>query len=274
MPERVTVVAMAVVAVVAASAHSAAAQIIQGTVRDAITQSPIQGATVMLFDSAGGALLQVETDRHGAFRLVARGRSIVHLKATHFGRNRISRPFRAVRDTSVVLELDQAAFSVDPLRAEAARRSPQLVQSGFYARQERGFGTFMSREAIDSAGAIVLTDLLRTVPGLRVVRAGESGESFDVVMGGGRSMFLRGSTGGGRPPDQPSNRTCFPSIAIGGVVVRRGGREGEIGNWPHLAPPSEVEGIEVYTSGAGLPPQVSGSVSPCGSILIWLRRGS
>jgi hypothetical protein len=36
--------------------------------------------------------------------------------------------------------------------------------------------------------------------------------------------------------------------------------------------PFDVEGVEIYTSPAGLPVQYSGYLSPCGAILIWTRH--
>jgi hypothetical protein len=270
MPLGYRITMSAAVLLMSAAASPVSGQVIQGTVRDGSTRAALHDATVVLLDSAGGTIAQHQSDARGAFRFGHRSSRIVYVKVSLFGyEDAVTPPFRAGTDTTLVLDLIPSPVRVDSLRVDAAARSPRLEKTGFYTRQQRGFGSFLTRATIDSAHAIVLTDVLRTIPGVRVVRAGSSVDSFDVVMAGAGTMFIRKSEA---TPGQPATRTCYPSIVIDGFVVRRGGRNDETGGWVHLVPPGEVEGVEVYSSAAGLPVQVAGRVSPCGSILIWTRQ--
>lgn len=260
----------AVVAAVCVNATPASAQVVLGRVVDAATATPLADASVILFDSTNVEVARTHSDERGRFVFQLSGPGVFQLEVSLFGFEATnSAPFRTESDSiEVDIALVAAPVQIDPLLARGESRKPKLVASGFYARQERGFGSYLEREHIDGKAAILITDLLRSLPGVRVVRAGLGGSSFDVLMPGARTMFFRDS----ESRESPGNRTCYPSVAIDGVIVRRGGQDGEAGEWVHMVSPNDVEGIEVYTSGAGLPVQVAGPISPCGSILIWTRR--
>jgi hypothetical protein len=249
------------------------AQVVRGSITDAAVQQPLGGVSVALLDSAGFVVATTESDRSGRFRVRARHRGVHMLRASVIGYEAAhSAPFRIGPDTVTVnLALVAAPISIDPVEVRSAARIPRLAAAGFYERQAKGYGSFVTREQIDQASPQLITDVLRSIPGVRVVNAGPDGSSFDIIMRGAATTFFRGATQDGSVGTS-QNRMCFPSIAIDGVVVRRGGQSGEVGGWVHFVPPSDVEAVEVYPGGAGLPPQLRGNTSPCGSVLIWTRR--
>lgn len=242
---------------------SGSSQTVHGRVIDAASGAPLTAASVELLDSAGTVIGRSGVDPDGGFTFRQTGAAILSVRATLLGyEDTYSAPFRAPIDSALVLQMIQDAVSVDPLEVRAAARVRRLVTAGFYARREKGIGSFITREKIDSVAPTTVTDLFRSIPGVRVVQAGPDGVSFDVLMPGAATMFIRD----GKQP-------CFPSVMIDGVVVRRGGNTVEPGEWVYLAPPADIEAIEVYPRSSGLPPQVAGQTSPCGSIVIWMRRG-
>jgi hypothetical protein len=243
------------------SSAPAVAQHVRGTARSAATEVPLEGVLVVLLDSAGSVVQHRRTDVLGRFSFGSGTAGAFSLRLSLAGYDDVqTATLRPSRDTTITVDMIAQVFRARPLDVSATARSRRLDTLGFYDRREKGFGSFITREQIESAMPILLTDVMRGIPGAKVVRAGAHDDSFDVIMPGATTMFFRN----GRTP-------CYPSIMIDGVVARRGG-QGEAGGWVHLVPPANVEAIEIYTRSAGLPPQVAGQTSPCGSIVIWLRR--
>jgi hypothetical protein len=109
----------------------------------------------------------------------------------------------------------------------------------FYERKSRGgMGTFIEREEIERRHPHWMSDMLRTVPGVRVIPR----------RGGGNSVRIRG---------------CVPTVWLDGLAVR-GAQLDEI------VRPNDVAAVEVYRSSAGLPPQFA-SMNSCGAIVVWTR---
>jgi hypothetical protein len=109
-------------------------------------------------------------------------------------------------------------------------------------RQLKGGGPFViTREEIEQEQPERLTDMLRSIPGGRVVRAS----------GSGNVLLLRGG--------------CLPGVWIDGGKIHG------MGSLDELLPPSEVERIQVY-HGFDLP--VEFGVDHCGGIVMRTRTGT
>jgi hypothetical protein len=143
-------------------------------------------------------------------------------------------------DLQVVLKLSVSPVELDPIEVVAERplRGPEAE---FEWRRPRGMGTYFTREDIEARSPYRITDLLRTVPGLRVFPAGQFGE---------QAIRLRGN--------------CRPAIIVDGI------RTSIDTDVDHVLPPMDVEAVEVYR-GAELPVQFGNN--PCGAIVFWTRRG-
>ncbi len=238
------------------------AQVLGGTVLDSASGKPIVGARVVVLDSAGQGLYSAVTGSDGKFSF--------HLSATSDYRVRISRigypssitkpiDVGATVSANVVIRLASTPISLDTVVvvAAAVEKRPQfLVDAGFYRRQRVGFGHFLTREDIDKRDALILSDLLRGMSGVRVTCTGA--RRCAVTMRAANTMFFRGK--------------CNPSVVLDGVLLQSGGTgSGGLG-LDDLVNPFNIEALEVYPGPEGVPVQYSGYLSPCGAILVWSRR--
>jgi len=108
-------------------------------------------------------------------------------------------------------------------------------------RQQSIFGRFFDQKDIQKLSPRFISDLFRNVPGA----------SVQTASGFGNSVRLRG---------------CKPRIWVNGVKTQ----DAEI---DEVARPSEVDGIEIYSSWAGTPPQYMDRENrACGTVVLWTRR--
>jgi outer membrane receptor for ferrienterochelin and colicin len=119
-----------------------------------------------------------------------------------------------------------------------SRRS-RLDVTGFYDRRRTRAGHFITREQVEVRPAMFLSDVLRTVPSLRLT-----------YLPGGQGAAVTGRGG------------CFPTYYLDGVRLL------DSATLDGFVLPDHVEGIEVYTN-ATVPAQYAGG--NCGAIVIWTR---
>lgn len=158
----------------------------------------------------------------------------------------------------------------DTLPTFALDRLPQSLQTVTVigARDFRGFeerravqagGTYISREDLASREGAKLSDFLRTVRGVRIVRRQDGAP----VLASARGAFSR------------SINDCPYQIVLDGqrlYALRSGGPEGSTPPSIDEFAPAGLEAIEVYTGPATTPPQFGGLGAACGTIVLWTRR--
>ena len=128
---------------------------------------------------------------------------------------------------------------VELASVEVAARSTQAMKDFDERRRKRGTGRFIDRAEILRLRPAFTSDMLHSFPGMSV-RPGRMGNSVRV-------------------------RGCRPSVWIDGVQAQ--GAELD-----EVTRPSDVEGIEIYSSWSGVPPQFADrSGRSCGAILVWTR---
>ena len=143
----------------------------------------------------------------------------------------------------VTIRLSTEAIELEELVVEV--KSRLLEQRGFYERQRTGYGgVFIDREAIVQRNPSRLTDLFRTMSGVRVVYGGLFGPKVFVNQ---NITFSDGGLG------------CEPDLVLDGVRSTMRSYD--------FIDPIEVEGLEVY-AGGGAP---GGFSDPCGTVAIWTR---
>ena len=114
----------------------------------------------------------------------------------------------------------------------------------FYWRRARGLGAFFTKEEIRARNVSAPSDMLRSTPGIRFVRAG----------GGKGIRFISTS----------SRRECMPTIFLDGQRA--------VGLEIDDLSAQDIEGMELYQSLASTPPQFfNGGGTPCGVIVVWSR---
>ena len=115
----------------------------------------------------------------------------------------------------------------------------------FETRRKQGVGHFITRNQIEKRNPMLLSDMMRMIPGIILIGADN-----------GRTA-LRFS--------RVARNNCPPQFYIDGIQVT--------GFSIDDMPPQDVEGIELYAGSAGLPPEYNRihSTSICGSVIIWTR---
>ena len=125
----------------------------------------------------------------------------------------------------------------------------------FEERRANGAGHYITRDELARYPTRRVADVLGRVPGLRVSSNRSRGESY--------AMSARG-------PISLSGTPCYTQVYVDGFPVYSG-------------PPSpafnlntvsvvDVEGIEFYRGGAGLPAKFNRTGSACGVLVIWTKR--
>jgi len=216
---------------------------IEGRVLEHETDRYLQGAAVSLGSGPGGVrgLGTRVTGPDGGFRFQNVPPGIYRLSVTLLGYEDLRDDLEVRPGKHLVLVLPLSTFPVpmEPIIVRA-RPGPADLPAGFESRRARLGGTFWTGEEIRERKPQLFSDLLRRVPGARVIPSLRYG--YEVRFRGG----------------------CAPVIWIDGTRVR------PPLDLDALVRPEDLEAVEVYR-GAHLP--IRFGPSPCGGILIWTRRG-
>lgn len=157
---------------------------------------------------------------------------------------------------AVTLDPDVVAEVTVALEASAQQIAPLVVRAGrprfdgrlgpFYRRVASGQGRYFTAEDIDRRKPQVVTDLLRTLPGVRVSRRGA--ESV---------VTFRG-------------QSCAPLVWLDGQPATTAYLD------PDLFEPQSLAGIEVYAGASTIPVELTWvrGKHNCGVIALWTRLDS
>jgi hypothetical protein len=212
--------------------------------------APIQGAYV----TVGGVEHGASTDREGVAKLAAipQGNRLVEVKRQGYAYRRVAADFVGGDTVRKEVAMTPAPIELEGIVVTTWGRSMALVRNGFYDRQRRGFGAFMTRQRLDEIRPYHTTEAFRYMRGFMVVPMG----STDVVVGS-RGGGLRGA--------------CLPSVYIDGMLmfVMNARDEADAIN---MVSPDDIEAIEAFQGSASIPAQYNPTGSACGVILIWTRR--
>lgn len=240
---------------VSGAARSLEAQVIRGRVVDAQTHLGIYVGLVTIQKPDGTPLARVVTGQSGEFSIRVPTPNPVDVYVQRIGyQDFIAGPVTlGSGDTLYVeigmvvqpIELDRVEVKVPPVRRG-------LVEGGFYERRRMGLGRFMEPKEIERNPATYLSELLRRIPGVRLVAASSGFGGWDVVI----------------RANENSEGTCRPRIFLDGFDTWYD--NDAYNNVDEIIPAMHVEGIEVYSI-ATVPAQYAG-FSACGAILIWTKR--
>ena len=227
---------------------SATVMRVSGVVTRDGSNKPIANATVSVPDGPS-----VRTNAKGEFLLdaVPAGSRTLDVRAMGFyperllvnaidGAPRVEvglHSFRSVLDTVKVL----ANYQRYSLRQELAER------------QRMGIGRFITEKDIERRRPIFLSDLLWTIPGVRVSRG--VGLQQNVAM---RGLF--------------SDR-CLPSLFLNGFAMFLadfGSAPFSFADLDAMVRPDDVLAMEIYASGQ-VPPALGMGMTGCGAIAVWTR---
>jgi TonB family protein len=213
---------------------------VSGAVRDS-SGAGIAGAEI----SVAGTALRAHTNAQGEFRLtnVPAGTVTVGVRRLGFVPAVASVVIAGNEAAAVTVIVTPLAQSLATIIVRGDRRFEGYGRlAGFYQRRSRSSGGhFITREQIDQRHPAQLTDLFRSVPGVRI-----HSSTFSNVV---RFRGMR----------------CAPLVWLDGFPATAGEFDLD------ALDPYIVEGIEVYLGVATVPPEfrwVRGGGS-CGAIVIW-----
>jgi len=216
---------------------------VKGQVLSYGSGDPLDGAAVSLASGPGGTrgIGTRVTDETGSFQFQRVPPGIYRIRVTYLGFADLQDTLRVdpLSDLDLVLTMSVSPVELEPLVVRSERRP--LGPIGDFERRRRTFsGSFFDREQIEAMGPVLFTDLLRRVPGVRVLPVDPY--HYTVRFRGG----------------------CRPVLWVDGVkLITPEGMD-------EILPPMDLEAVEVYR-GPSVPVQYAGN--GCGSILVWTRRG-
>jgi hypothetical protein len=211
-----------------------------------------------------GTARSTSVDATGAFRFTGLPTGTQGFEVVALGY--LPRRFRAevTRDTRAgVVRLDKSVIVLDSVRVIARRRYDARAYPEFEERlRRRGFGRFVTEEAIAQRHPFVLSDMLRTIPGITMYVASDG--TPILTSNRGTSTLL----GALKPEDLPvakrasggdAGGSCF-KVYVDGVFDR--------GADVNRLVPDAVHGVEIYHRPEAPTKYHSGI---CGVILIWSK---
>lgn len=229
------------------ASHTLTAQSIRGKLLEQITDKPIPNAAVSLIAVPDTKVGEAKTTGSGDFTIKAPSPGTFRLRAVVNGYRIAVSPAIALKgddDVSLTWRIMPDTIYLQPV-VVTANASPSAGRlAGFAGRKKRNIGGyFITRDDIDKRRPFRVTDLLTSVPGLRLV-PGLFGD--DVVTSEG----------------------CRPAIYLDGVRFPLLGEK--LDNIVH---PQDIEAIEVYPHVAEVPVEFMSAGQQCGAIAIWTRVG-
>jgi len=221
------------------------------------TGQPIANATV----EVPGVDRPGRTNRNGVWqgeRLPA-GSRIVRVSRIGYGTGRFAVELAAGSGVERTVALRPAVVEVEGVEATAARRSPTLERRGFYGRQRRGHGAYMTHEVIERLRPMRTVDLFYHMRGFTVLRD---------RLGHPYLATTRGNPGLGR-------ECAAPLIYLDGTMLSWGpNRFNSRGGGPlESINPESIAAIEAYAGAATIPDEYRQPGAVCGVVLIWTKTG-
>jgi hypothetical protein len=209
-----------------------------GQILDRASGTPIAGASVVIF----GSLLAVRSDTAGRFARtdLVPGTYVVQVRS--LGYTPVSRiiELRERQTVALRLELEQIGITLTGVVIEGERYTPRGMR-GFEERRQRGRGVYFTEAQIKEKGARQLSDVLRSVAGVReVCRRGVC-----------RVRMARSD--------------CTPNFYVDGFPANN--------STTLELPVIGIIAIEIYRTIAETPPDFLRGATGCGTIAIWTRTG-
>lgn len=215
-----------------------------GVVRDTAGR-PIPGVEMRL---TGKTTILARTNDDGGFRVASMevGQTAISLRRLGYAPTVVEVRLRPGQIDSLVISLQTLATNLPGVfvEDEYMTRSKRIL-AGFWHRKQNGFGNFLTRDEIENRNTSDFTELVRMMPGARVMsRDGRKVIRFNRSIG---------------------TRDCPPQFFVDGMRIESG--------QPDEFTPEDVEAIEVYSGISIIPVEFAPRphTYTCGAIVIWTR---
>jgi hypothetical protein len=224
-----------------------------GRVLDRASGEGVAAAQLVLRDLSTSRQSRLESGQDGAFSIsLAAGRYELRTERVGYVTRSDTIAVNGAEPVRLDVLLQIAPLEVDSVAVRTTPARPHL--GGFWERRERRIGYYITREDIEKKNPQRLTDLLRSLPGAKVM-SGPNGLGQFVSF-----ARIRGIDG----------KLCPAALYVDGRPFRMS----PIGVDDFY--PDMVEAIEAYAGSSRLPPQFNATGTPagnpqCGVIVIWTR---
>jgi hypothetical protein len=207
---------------------------VSGTVVSTTNRGGIAGARVVLV----GTSFVASTNTRGEFTLdsLPPGKYIIQASAIGFATLQSTIEVKPLETLEVEFDTDPESVRLPDLEVS---ETPNLPPD-FLRRSQEGGGRYFHRAEIERRDPRTVGDLLRGIAGMRVDCRGAMC----------RANFVR------------APRSCQPAYYLDGIPVD--------GTVVWLQSPRDLEGVEVYSGEAEVPPELN-RYSGCGVIVLWTR---
>jgi hypothetical protein len=217
--------------------------VLVGRVIDASTRQPIPDVSVEMEQIHK----EVLTNERGYFSFGQQPFGTYTLKLQHLAYKTRQVPLHISGNLTqnVEIEMTQRPIELPGIQVSVLPRAPNNDIQGMIRRMSLGFGTFITRETLETRPESKLGDMLRDVPGISVFRNG-----IDAY------LEVRG-------------KSCDPNVYLDGVYHPL---DPDLGVNEFYA--GDLEAIEVY-KGSETPAEFlrPGFQYPCATIVMWSHRG-
>jgi hypothetical protein len=213
--------------------------------------APIPEATVTIAGVPG----QIRTNSDGVGRIhaVPAGTRLVYASRLGFGAARVPVEFRPGEPTQHTITLGSEAVTLAAVEVAVGRTSAALAERGYYDRQRRGMGSYMTGDRIEQLRPVRTVDIFRRMRG------------FKVVYDARGYLDLRPTRG----PANLADDCQTPLIFLDGVPIpaRTSTREDALS----AIHPESLAAVEAYSGPASIPAEFNVTGSACGVVLLWTR---
>ncbi|HET6765494.1 MAG TPA: carboxypeptidase regulatory-like domain-containing protein [Longimicrobiaceae bacterium] len=211
------------------------------------TGHPLAGVRVQL--AAQNLAVVTGSDGSAVLRGVQPGPQL--LQVNRMGYAPVSAPLQVSAGDSLPLEIALQPASVQLAGVTARVQVRRALQSaGFYTRQKRGLGVFITPEEMQYNEMRPLHLTVGTLPGVQIVALSEGGVNHYYVAS---SRSIASTLGG----------ICLMRTYLNGVPLS----DPEIDD----IAPQNISAMEVFRGPSEIPAEYNGTGSACGVVLLWTK---
>jgi hypothetical protein len=223
--------------------------LVRGRVLTDSTELPIAGAAISIPRVHATAL----SDSLGRFALagIEPGEHLVIVRRIGFAPASSVIRFAAGDSVDADFLLMPAVQQLSNVDVRGKRVSAKLAE--FEERRALGIGHFLTEEEITRRGSTKVSDVVRVLPGLLVVRLNGNGDVYIASSRGAQSLRR---AGGSRP--------CPAEIVLDGIPLS--GTDVD-----NIVQPSDIAAIEWYAGAAQTPTKYNRTKNMCSVLVIWTK---
>jgi hypothetical protein len=217
---------------------------------DDATGRPVDGAEVVDLSTQRKTI----TSASGAVSLSFLEPGVTVLQIRKIGyESRMQTVKVSAEDTiSITMLLKPLVQTLPEVTTTAASATPGKLLT-FEQHRAEGFGHFLTQPELEKSQGRLMSDVLRTIPGMKLMLDPRRGVWYVGTSRGAASM-LRSGPGG----------ICYAAVMVDGILRPPPFDINTIR-------PEEMAGVEYYAGGATMPIAYNSTRAACGLVVIWTR---